>query len=59
MLGAKSNFKADVLRLAMQEWVGDPKYGKGTRVKDLAVDFEHRFRTMLMEFIICAKMQRA
>ena len=59
LTGAGGIVKADTLWLAMQEWVGDPKYGKGTRVKDLAVDFEHRFRTMLMTFIICAKMQRA
>ena len=59
LTGAGGIVKADTLRLAMQEWVGDPKYGKGTRVKDLAIDFARRFGTMLMAFIICAKMQCA
>ena len=59
LTGAGGIVKADTRRLAMQEWVGDPKHGKGTRVKNLAIDFARRFRTMLLAFIICAKMQCA
>ena len=48
----------DKLKLALQEWVGDdahPKYCQKMKSADVVTDFEHRFKCMLVAYVIACK----
>ena len=54
LAGRGGAVKSVVLNLALQEWVGEPKYTKKMKAGEVARDFQHRFRSMLVAIAVSA-----
>ena len=54
LAGRGGAVKSDVLNLALQEWVREPKYTKKLKAGEVARDFQHRFRSMLVAIVVSA-----